>query len=76
MTFGFREPYQILGSSAQWLEKCCEMSRTDCFSITVDAEMIKDANRCTMDLEARLQSTVHGKVKPCESSDNDTQDRC
>ncbi|KKP05559.1 hypothetical protein THAR02_02376 [Trichoderma harzianum] len=42
MTFGFREPYQIL----------------------VDAEMIKDANRCTMDLEARLQSTVHGKVKP------------
>ncbi|KAL7959999.1 Fcf1 domain-containing protein [Trichoderma compactum] len=42
MTFGFREPYQIL----------------------VDAEMIKDANRCTMDLAARLQSTVHGKVKP------------
>ncbi|KAL7909457.1 Fcf1 domain-containing protein [Trichoderma velutinum] len=42
MTFGFREPYQIL----------------------VDAEMIKDANRCTMDLEARLQGTVHGKVKP------------
>ncbi|PTB64438.1 hypothetical protein BBK36DRAFT_1124779 [Trichoderma citrinoviride] len=42
MTFGFREPYQIL----------------------VDAEMVKDANKCTMDLTARLQSTVHGKVKP------------
>lgn len=49
---------------------------TDSFSITVDAEMIKDANRCTMDLEARLQSTVHGKVKPCEFGDDDTQDRC
>ncbi|KAL6868673.1 Fcf1 domain-containing protein [Trichoderma novae-zelandiae] len=42
MTFGFREPYQVL----------------------VDAEMVKDANKCTMDLAARLQSTVHGKVKP------------
>ncbi|RFU74574.1 rrna-processing utp23 [Trichoderma arundinaceum] len=42
MTFGFREPYQIL----------------------VDAEMIKDANRFTMDLAAGLQRTVHGKVKP------------
>ncbi|KAL7791007.1 Fcf1 domain-containing protein [Trichoderma ceciliae] len=42
MTFGFREPYQIL----------------------VDAEMIKDANRFTMDLEPALQRTVHGKVKP------------
>ncbi|TFB06189.1 rRNA-processing protein utp23 [Trichoderma ghanense] len=41
MTFGFREPYQVL----------------------VDAEMVKDANKCTMDLAARLQSTVHGKVK-------------
>ncbi|KAH6606395.1 rrna-processing utp23 [Trichoderma cornu-damae] len=42
MTFGFREPYQIL----------------------VDAEMVKDANRFTMDLAAGLQRTVHGKVKP------------
>ncbi|PNP42522.1 hypothetical protein TGAM01_v203733 [Trichoderma gamsii] len=42
MTFGFREPYQIL----------------------VDAEMIKDANRFTMDLAPALERTVHGKVKP------------
>lgn len=43
------------------------MAATDIFFPTlVDAEMIKDANRCTMDLEARLQGTVHGKVKPCE----------
>ncbi|PTB46604.1 hypothetical protein M441DRAFT_126487 [Trichoderma asperellum CBS 433.97] len=42
MTFGFREPYQIL----------------------VDAEMVKDANRFTMDLAPALERTVHGKVKP------------
>ncbi|KFA75986.1 hypothetical protein S40288_05630 [Stachybotrys chartarum IBT 40288] len=41
MTFGFREPYQII----------------------VDAEMVKDACRFKMDLEAGLQRTVHGKVK-------------
>ncbi|PHH80089.1 hypothetical protein CDD80_2931 [Ophiocordyceps camponoti-rufipedis] len=42
MTFGFREPYQVL----------------------VDAEMVFDTCRFTMDLSLALQRTLHGKVKP------------
>lgn len=42
MTFGFREPYQVL----------------------VDAEMVFDTCRFTMDLNLALQRTLHGKVKP------------
>ncbi|KAA6415389.1 MAG: rRNA-processing UTP23 [Lasallia pustulata] len=42
LTFGFREPYQVL----------------------VDAQMIQDTNRFSMDLVAGLERTLHGKVKP------------
>ncbi|KAI4098071.1 MAG: hypothetical protein L6R37_006710 [Teloschistes peruensis] len=42
MTFGFREPYQVL----------------------VDAQMIQDTSRFTMDLIGGLEKALHGKIKP------------
>lgn len=62
MTFGFREPYQIIGKSRS---STAAVAGTHTF--LVDAEMVKDACRFKMDLEAGLQRTVHGKVKTSKS---------
>lgn len=61
MTFGFREPYQVLGRSTtngaehdgQWTNLSA-----------VDADMVQDSCKFKMDLAAGLERTVHGKVKP------------
>ena len=38
-------------------------TKTD-ISVLVDAQMIQDTNRFSMDLVAGLERTLHGKVKP------------
>ena len=62
MTFGFREPYQVLGKFP--------FARVSIPSLQlpVDAEMVKDSSRFKMDLEPALSRTVHGKVKPSTST--------
>lgn len=42
ITYGFREPYQVL----------------------IDADMVKESDRFSMDLVAGLKTTLHGEVKP------------
>jgi U3 small nucleolar RNA-associated protein 23 len=66
MTFGFREPYQILGLSLRMPRDGFRSAKLTNFGPAVDAEMVKDANKFTMDLAPALERTVHGKVKPCE----------
>lgn len=61
MTFGFREPYQILGKSAMPVSAGIARNKANCFS--VDAEMVRDSCRFKMDLEPALSRTVHGQVK-------------
>lgn len=66
MTFGFREPYQILGMQiifCGWFG-----SITTDSLLLVDAEMVHDASRFKMDLAASLERTVHGKAKPSKCS--------
>ena len=59
MTFGFREPYQVLGKSPSPSSVVAQS-----LTRTVDAEMVKDSCRFKMELAPALQRTVHGKVKP------------
>jgi U3 small nucleolar RNA-associated protein 23 len=59
MTFGFREPYQVLGE--HWEPKLESSANKDMY--TVDAQMIQDADRFKMDLIGGLERTLHGKVK-------------
>lgn len=61
LTFGFREPYQVLGV------KLCTYTQPSTVAnstLPVDAQMIQDTNRFSMDLAAGLERTLHGKVKP------------
>lgn len=61
LTFGFREPYQVLGAHLQNLAS----SSTRLMTIfVVDAQMIQDTERFKMDLVGGLERTLHGKVKP------------
>ena len=61
LTFGFREPYQVLGMHPSHLPKPSTLAYG---TFLVDAQMIQDTNRFSMDLVAGLERTLHGKVKP------------
>lgn len=60
---GFREPYQVLGKllSAIVLVTICALPVLTLSS--VDGDLVRDAERFTMDLQAGLERTLHGKVK-------------
>lgn len=61
LTFGFREPYQVLGALAvDTLFTIIELMA----NFIVDAQMIQDSDRFKMDLVGGLERTLHGKVKP------------
>ena len=61
LTFGFREPYQVLGAF-----KMTKISFIAILILTfiVDAQMVQDADRFKMDLTGSLERVLHGKVKP------------
>jgi U3 small nucleolar RNA-associated protein 23 len=64
LNFGFREPYQVL-CMLDHASASSDHSRTWLtFLTTVDAEIIKDADRFKMDLLGGLERTLHGQVKP------------
>lgn len=60
MAFGFREPYQILGV----LVFICSLRSFQLTESPVDAQMIQDSQRFSMDLIASLERTLSAKVKP------------
>lgn len=59
LSFGFREPYQVLRKSLYDQPAHCDLT-----SLPVDADMIRDADRFKMDLVGGLERTLHGEVKP------------
>jgi U3 small nucleolar RNA-associated protein 23 len=61
LTFGFREPYQVLGALA--VDSSFAIIQLKAKFI-VDAQMIQDSDRFKMDLVGGLERTLHGKVKP------------
>lgn len=61
LTFGFREPYQVLGAHFKNLASFGTRLMTN---FVVDAQMIQDTERFKMDLVGGLERTLHGKVKP------------
>lgn len=63
LTFGFREPYQVLGAFK--MTKISFILAILILTFTVDAQMIQDADRFKMDLTGSLERVLHGKVKPC-----------
>lgn len=64
LTFGFREPYQVLGAHFKNLASF----GTRLMSIfVVDAQMIQDTEKFKMDLVGGLERTLHGRVKPSMS---------
>lgn len=60
MTFGFREPYQVLGMFCKKLPVVLWLIN----HTTVDGQMIQDTQRFKMDLVGGLERTLSGKVKP------------
>ena len=56
--FGLREPYQVIGAYLHPLlfSMCTH-------AVQVDAQMIQDAERFTMDLLSSLERVLHGKDK-------------
>lgn len=68
MTFGFREPYQVIGK-ALWPSPSLPIYEGNQIltQLPVDAEMVQDSCKFKMDLAAALERTVHGKVKPSTS---------
>ena len=65
LSFGFREPYQVLSAPAlpvpAPLEKLLLILAA---SPIVDAQMMQDAHRFKMDLVKSLTQTFHGQIKP------------
>ena len=76
LNFGFREPYQVLGmplspsrmndNNVQNIRRKIDEVLTN-WGITVDAEMLRDADRFKMDLVGGLERTLQGEVKPSTS---------
>ncbi|KAI9770264.1 MAG: hypothetical protein M1840_003422 [Geoglossum simile] len=60
MTFGFREPFQVLRS----YPNIGQHGRRVVNIVLVDAGIIQDAARFKMDLVGGLKRTLHGEVKP------------
>ena len=63
MTFGFREPYQVLGESLN-LVSDLSVAMSNAHNSVVDAGMIQDISRFKMDLLGGLERALHGKIKP------------
>lgn len=61
LTFGFREPYQVLGAH---FKNHGFFGTRLIMVFVVDAQMIQDTERFKMDLVGGLERTLHGKVKP------------
>ena len=61
LTFSFREPYQILGKYR--VPPAVDSANTS-YPYSVDAQMLQDAIRFSMDLPTSLSRTLSGKVKP------------
>lgn len=68
MTFGFREPYQVLGMNL--LQPIVTRTYSCLQLLLVDAEIVRDSCQFKMDLAPALQRTVHGQVKPSKGKDN------
>jgi U3 small nucleolar RNA-associated protein 23 len=66
LSFGFREPYQVLGERLNLRTSLGYNSPMP--HDLVDADIIKDADRFKMDLIGGLERTLHGQVKPSNSS--------
>lgn len=64
LTFGFREPYQVLGNFILAPSPPTRSPITDHRKRAVDAQMIEDTERFKMDLVGGLERTLSGKVKP------------
>ncbi|KAL8906972.1 MAG: hypothetical protein Q9171_006047 [Xanthocarpia ochracea] len=60
MTFGFREPYQVLSEFFNFQSQNTGLRDYS----TVDAQMIQDTSRFKMDLLGGLERVLHGKIKP------------
>ncbi|KAL8795950.1 MAG: hypothetical protein Q9182_007456 [Xanthomendoza sp. 2 TL-2023] len=61
MTFGFREPYQVLGKLLKFSKQATRGNRD---GYVVDAQMIQDTARFKMDLLGGLERVLQGKIKP------------
>ena len=59
LTFGFREPFQVLGMLLTVIFRYKKLT-----ALTVDEQIVQDAERYKMDLPASLERTLQGKVKP------------
>lgn len=69
LTFGFREPYQVLGTLIWELRGEAIESRIILFIFTdfehkVDSNFLRAVHSFKMDLIPALERTVQGKVKP------------
>jgi U3 small nucleolar RNA-associated protein 23 len=64
ITFGFREPYQVLRMSVESPSHSVQNSMIDPVRSIVDAQIIMDAARYKMDLVRGLERTLQGQVKP------------
>lgn len=62
LVFGFREPYQVIGAYSHF--SCTTYPSSSQY--VVDAQMIQDADKFTMNLVPALERVLHGRVKPSE----------
>ena len=62
LSFGFREPYQVLGEVVD-LGTLLYMQLLTIETL-VDADIIRDADRFKMDLVGGLERTLQAQVKP------------
>jgi U3 small nucleolar RNA-associated protein 23 len=61
MSFGFRQPYQVLGTST--FAPLCQL-RINELVTTVDSEMCKSALGQNLNLVKQLHAVLQGEVKP------------
>jgi hypothetical protein len=61
MSFGFRQPYQVLGMST--FAALCQL-RINELVTTVDSEMCKSALGQNLNLVKQLYAVLQGEVKP------------
>ena len=62
LTFGFREPYQVL-SAHRRAPRVLRSTRAMLTS-AVDSQMMQDTQRFKMGLVQSLTNTFHGEIKP------------
>lgn len=66
LSFGFRQPYQVLGLS-HCVGSLTARALTTRDKITVDSEFCKDANGLNTDVLKQVTTVLQGSVKPSES---------